>query len=206
MDAEDILGGLIRGALQSRGGRKGYRRTQGNLGSLINAKNILAAAGLAWGIYEAHQQQKAAGVSPSSTQPVAPVPPTMPPPSATEGGLSPTVLRLVRLTVSAARADGDLSLEERGAILEKARQVGAEAAVAQELTAPRPLAEIVAGVSDPELKAQLYTLAFAIVRADESVSGAERIYLAQLAHQLGLDAAAVASLESKAGAAIDASA
>jgi hypothetical protein len=62
MDAEDILGGLIRGALQSRGGRKGYRRTQGNLGSLINAKNILAAAGLAWGIYEAHQQQKAAGV------------------------------------------------------------------------------------------------------------------------------------------------
>jgi uncharacterized membrane protein YebE (DUF533 family) len=116
------------------------------------------------------------------------------------------VLRLVRLTVSAARADGELSLEERGAILEKAREVGAEAAVAQELTAPRPLAEIVAGVSDPELKAQLYTLAFAIVRADESVSGAERIYLAQLAHQLGLDAAAVASLESKAGAAIDASA
>jgi uncharacterized membrane protein YebE (DUF533 family) len=206
MDAEDILGGLIRGALQSRGGRKGYRRTQGNLGSLINAKNILAAAGLAWGIYEAHQQQKAAGVSPSATQPVAPMPPTMPPTSPAAGGLSPAVLRLVRLTVSAARADGELSLEERGAILEKAREVGAEAAVAQELTAPRPLAEIVAGVSDPELKAQLYTLAFAIVRADESVSGAERIYLAQLAHQLGLDAAAVASLESKAGAAIDASA
>jgi uncharacterized membrane protein YebE (DUF533 family) len=206
MDAEDILGGLIRGALQSRGGRKGYRRTQGNLGSLINAKNILAAAGLAWGIYEAHQQQKGAGVSPSATQPVAPVPPTMPPASPAAGGLSPAVLRLVRLTVSAARADGELSLEERGAILEKAREVGAEAAVAQELTAPRPLAEIVAGVSDPELKAQLYTLAFAIVRADESVSGAERIYLAQLAHQLGLDAAAVASLESKAGAAIDASA
>jgi uncharacterized membrane protein YebE (DUF533 family) len=130
----------------------------------------------------------------------------MPPTSPAAGGLSPAVLRLVRLTVSAARADGELSLEERGAILEKAREVGAEAAVAQELTAPRPLAEIVAGVSDPELKAQLYTLAFAIVRADESVSGAERIYLAQLAHQLGLDAAAVASLESKAGAAIDASA
>ena len=206
MDAEDILGGLIRGALQSRGGRKGYRRTQGNLGSLINAKNILAAAGLAWGVYEAHQQQKGAGVSPSATQRVPPVPATMPPASPVVGGLSPTVLRLVRLTVSAARADGELSLEERGAILEKAREVGAEAAVAQELTAPRPLAEIVAGVSDPELKAQLYTLAFAIVRADESVSGAERIYLAQLAHQLGLDAAAVASLESKAGAAIDASA
>jgi uncharacterized membrane protein YebE (DUF533 family) len=84
--------------------------------------------------------------------------------------------------------------------------VGAEAAVAQELTSPRPLAEIVGGVTDPALKTQLYTLAFAIVRADESVTGAERIYLAQLAHQLGLDASTVAGLESQAGAAIDATA
>ncbi len=198
MDAEDILGGLVRGALQGRGGRKGYRRTESALGSLINAKNILAAAGLAWGIYEAHQQQKGA-VPPS-------VPPTIPPVPAEEGGLSPAVMRLVRLTVSAARADGELSLEERGAILEKAREVGAESVVAQELTAPRPLAEIVAGVSDPALRAQIYTLAFAIVRADGSVSGAERIYLAQLAHQLSLDTATVASLEGRAGGLIDASA
>jgi uncharacterized membrane protein YebE (DUF533 family) len=206
MDAEDILGGLIRGALQS--GNKRHRRTSSALGSLINAKNIIAAAGLAWGIYEAHQQQKGV-VSPSGTQPF---PPSAPPPplpteaSAGAAGLSPAVLRLVRLTVSAARADGELSLEERGAILEHARKVGAEAVVAQELTSPRPLAEIVGGVADPALKNQLYTLAFAIVRADETVTGAERIFLAQLAHQLGLDAAAVASLESEAGTAIDASA
>jgi uncharacterized membrane protein YebE (DUF533 family) len=207
MDAEDILGGLIHGALQS--GSKRHRRTSSALGSLINAKNIIAAAGLAWGIYEAHQAQK--GVT--STSGTQPSPPPIPPPLPTEasatagaGGLSPAVLRLVRLTVSAARADGELSLEERGAILEHAQKVGAEAVVAQELTSPRPLAEIVGGVTDPALKKQLYTLAFAIVRADENVTGAERIYLAQLAHQLGLDAAAVASLESEAGTAIDASA
>ena len=47
-------------------------------------------------------------------------------------------------------------------------------------------------------------LAFAIVRADEGVSGAERIYLAQLAHALGLDAAAAAALERETAAAIDA--
>ena len=41
----------------------------------------------------------------------------------------------------------------------------------------------------------LYTLAFAVARADETVSGAERIFLAQLAHQLGLEAVAVAELE-----------
>jgi uncharacterized membrane protein YebE (DUF533 family) len=204
MDAEDILGGLIRGALQSGGKR--HRRTSSALGSLINAKNVLAAAGLAWGIYEAHQQQRGVS-SPSGTQPFPPpVPPPAPEPEASTSGLSPAVLRLVRLTVSAARADGELSLEERGAILEHARKVGAEVAVAQELTSPRPLAEIVSGVTDPALKAQLYTLAFAIVRADETVTGAERIYLAQLAHQLGLDTATVASLESQAGSAIDASA
>jgi uncharacterized membrane protein YebE (DUF533 family) len=42
------------------------------------------------------------------------------------------------------------------------------------------------------------------VRADESVTGGERIYLAQLANRLGLDAAAVSRLESAAVARIDA--
>jgi uncharacterized membrane protein YebE (DUF533 family) len=41
------------------------------------------------------------------------------------------------------------------------------------------------------------------VRADESVSGAERIYLAQLAHQLSLDAATVTRLEQDAATKID---
>ena len=79
-----------------------------------------------------------------------------------------------------------------------------EALVQSELDAPRPLGELVAGVTDPELKDQLYTLAFVIVRADESVTGGERIYLAQLASRLGLDAAAVKRLETAAAARIDA--
>ena len=53
-------------------------------------------------------------------------------------------------------------------------------------------------MDDPQLKEQLYTLAFTIVRADEAVTGGERIYLAQLAHRLGLDAAAVTRLEAEA--------
>jgi uncharacterized membrane protein YebE (DUF533 family) len=61
----------------------------------------------------------------------------------------------------------------------------------------------VAGVSDPKLKEDLYVLAFAVVRADETVSGAERIYLAQLASQLGLDPATTARLEAQAAEAID---
>ena len=45
--------------------------------------------------------------------------------------------------------------------------------------------DIVSGVEDPAQRATLYGLAFAVVRADEQVGGAERIYLAQLAHLLG---------------------
>ena len=75
-------------------------------------------------------------------------------------------------------------------IIERAREAGLEAVVEAELAQTRPLSDIVRGVTDAAMKKDLYVLAFAIVRADETVSGAERIYLAQLAHQLGLDAAA----------------
>jgi uncharacterized membrane protein YebE (DUF533 family) len=202
LDAEDILNGLIQGALGASGKRsRGALRSLGGAGSLINARNLLAAAGVAWGLYEAMAQPTAP--SPLPGVPPLPVPPPRPASTPITGALPEPVVRLVRLTVSAARADGDLSLEERGVILEHARRSGAESIVAAELQSPRPLAEIVAGVTDPKLKEDLYTLAFALVRADESVTGAERIYLAQLAHQLGLDAGATARLESAAAAHID---
>ena len=121
----------------------------------------------------------------------------------TVDSLPEPVLRVVRLMVSAAGADGNLGPEEREAILAEARAVGAEDAVARELESPRPLADIVAGVGDTKLREDLYTLAFGIVRADETVTGAERIYLAQLAHQLGLEPDDVTRLEAKASSRID---
>jgi uncharacterized membrane protein YebE (DUF533 family) len=215
MDAEDILGGLMRGALGGR--RKSWRRASRAVrgSGLINAQTLLAAAGVAWGLYETWQSQQAQRVpagyapagAPPSSGPLAappPVPGTAAPAAAGPAGLPAPLLQLMRLMVSAARADGDLGPAERERILAEAREVGAEAFVVRELDAPRPLGEIVAGVTDPQLKEQLYTLAFTIVRADESVTGGERIYLAQLAHRLGLDAAAVARLEAEASARIDA--
>src|SRR5437899_3111813 len=75
--------------------------------------------------------------------------------------------------------------------------------IEQELQQRRPLAGIVAGVSNPAERATLYVLAFGIIRADEAVSGAERIYLAQLAHLLGLDPETVTRLEHEASTRID---
>ena len=86
-----------------------------------------------------------------------------------DSAVSPEVLRVLRLTLSAASADGVLSANERDAILAQARSVGAEAIVAPELEEPRLLAEIAGGVTDPRVREDLYTLAFSIVRADEQV-------------------------------------
>ena len=109
----------------------------------------------------------------------------------------------MRLMILAARADGEIGPAERERILDEAREVGAEAEVQRGLAAPRPIAEVVAGVEDPAFKEQLYALAFTIVRADEAVTGGERIYLAQLAHRLALDSQAVARLEAEVAARID---
>lgn len=137
------------------------------------------------------------------------VPPPLPgapaaPAPAPPADIPPAILRMVRLTVSAARADGTLGGDEREAILAQARTVGAEAFVLGELDRATPLSEIVAGVTDARESQALYTLAFSIVRADDSVTGPERIYLAQLAALLGLDAATTAQLEQETARRIDA--
>jgi uncharacterized membrane protein YebE (DUF533 family) len=210
LEAEDILNGIVRGALGGR--RKSWNRAgRAVRGSgLINANTLLAAAGVAWGLFETWQGQQAAAAGRPSLPAAAP-PATAPPPlpsrplapAPDEDGLPAPVARLLRLMISAARADGELGPAERERILAEAREVGAEALVQKELDLPRSLGELVDGVTDPELRDQLYTLAFVIVRADESVTGGERIYLAQLANRLGLDAAGVSRLESVATARID---
>jgi uncharacterized membrane protein YebE (DUF533 family) len=196
---EDLIGALLRGAVGGREKRSrgAARFLTGGRGSLINAGTLLTAAGLAWGAYEAATRKDEAVAAPAGAPPPPPLPPS---------GLPPDVLRLVRLAIAAARADGRLTDQEHASIVAQARSVGAEAIVDREIQSPRPLAEIVAGVGDSNTRDQLYVLAFAVVRADEGVSGGERIFLAQLAHALGLDPATTARLETEAARGIDAAA
>jgi uncharacterized membrane protein YebE (DUF533 family) len=217
MTPERMLGALIEGALGGRRKRSrgALRYLTGGGGSIINAGTLLTAAGLAWGAYEAATRKGASPTPGTAPGPVPPPPlPTgpMPPPpplpplpgAAALPELPADLLRAMRLAISAARVDGTLSPEEREIITAKAREVGAERVVESEISSKRPLAEIVKGVNDPAQRAELYAMAFAIVRADEAVSGAERIYLAQLAHHLGLDPAATARIEAEVAAKIDA--
>jgi uncharacterized membrane protein YebE (DUF533 family) len=204
VDTRDILSVFLKGAIGSRGrkrARKAARFLGGHKG-FLSASTILGAAGVAWGIYETLKGDTTASAGTGAAGGTfAPAPPAPPPPiSAAEA----EVLRVVRLAVSAARADGTLLPAERALILSHARDAGIESVVELELSSPRPLSEIVAGVADTQRKRDLYVLAYTIVRADETVSGAERVYLAQLAHQLGLDPATIATLEADTASTIDA--
>jgi uncharacterized membrane protein YebE (DUF533 family) len=205
-DADDLVRGVLTGVMGGRRkrSRKALRYLTGRGGGMLsNPQTLLTVAGVAWGIFETLQGQNTAGASSPAPSPAAATaaPPLPSIPGAPE--VPPDAVRMIRLAVAAASADGTLSDDDRARVVEQARGAGAEHLVEHELQNRRPVAEIVAGVSDPAQRATLYVLAFGIIRADESVSGAERIFLAQLANQLGLDPATVSKLESDAAARID---
>lgn len=152
-----------------------------------------------------------ANAAPATDVVPPPLPQTGAAPAATAAGgatsttaTSPDALRIVRLAISAAHADGSMNDRERAAVAKQAIDAGVGDIVERELQSPRPLAEILTGVADEATAATLYVLAFTILRADEQVTGAERIYLAQLANLLHLDAATVVALEKDTGERIDA--
>jgi uncharacterized membrane protein YebE (DUF533 family) len=228
LDVERLLGSVISGALggKKKKHRGVARYLTGGKSSFLNASTLLALGGLAWGVYETMTQQGSsgpgAGPAPGPTPGAPPRPvasgPVVPPPLPQAGAVvvppplpvtgasppvarvevSPDVLRVIRLTLSAARADGTLTPHEREAILSQARGVGAEALIAAELDAPKPLEEMLGTAPGGRTAEDLYTLAFSIVRADEEVLPAERDYLSRLAAALGIAADTATRLEQQA--------
>jgi uncharacterized membrane protein YebE (DUF533 family) len=184
---------------------------KGNDGTQWGGGNAPAGGGGQWGGTGGAAGQWTGGTAMSQGgQPGAPPSAVPLPPlpdlggGAAPAGIDDEALRMVRLAVSAANADGAMNEQERAAVLQQAQAAGVGEVVGLELQQRRPLAEIVAGVSDPSQRATLYVLAFTVLRADEQLTGAERIYLAQLAHLLGLDPATVQRLEQDTGERIDA--
>lgn len=205
-----VLGGRrkrSRGAMRYLGNsRSPFGGTLGSIGGslLSNPNLLLTAAGVAWGIFETLEQGNTPAASPVSNATQTPPLPPLPVVGNPSAPMSDQALQVVRLAISAAYADGSVSDQERAAILDQARIAGVDRIVEQELAQPRPLAEIVAGVNDDTYRGTLYVLAFGILRGDEQPTGAERIYLAKLAHLLGLDPGTVQQLERNAAKRIDA--
>ena len=148
LNGEQLLEVFLRGVL-GRSGRKRSRkavRFLGGQGGFLTASTVMAAVGVAWGLYDSLK-------NPAAAEPAAAgAPPLLMPPE---------VARIVRLAASAAGADGTVADGERALILEHARQAGVESLVDEELRARRPLAEIVAGVAGDAERRDLYVLALA---------------------------------------------
>ena len=201
INPEFLVNGVLRGVLGGRPkkSKKALRYLTGRGGGggwMSNPNTLLTAAGVVWGIFETMNQ-------PVSQTPQTPPSPALPPLPDALPGVPTDALRIVRLAISAANADGVMHEAERAAVVAQAAASGASDLIAAELVQRRPLAEIVAGVADPAQRAVLYVLAFTVLRADEQISGSERIYLAQLANLLGLSPQDVQRLEQGASERID---
>lgn len=220
MNMDHLVADVLRGVLGGRRkkSKKALRFLGGNVSRGVassvmrNPQTLLGIAGVAWGIFETLQNQNRPGGAVPPSPGGTPMPAAGPLPASGPATMPPVPplpidderLRIVRLAVSAANADGAMNEKERVAVTQQVTAAGAAALLERELASPRPLPEIVAGVSDQADKATLYVLAFTVLRADEQISGAERIYLAQLANLLGLEPALVQALENDTGQRIDA--
>ena len=167
---------------------------------------LLTAAGMAWGIFETMQQSRAQGsTGPGVPQVRVPVRSERsagrsqrcrPCRQGARSAVSPEALRIVRLAISAAYADGSVSdagaggdpgSREDGRRRRDRRGRDCSSRVRLPRSSP---------ASATRHSARRCTCwPSAIVRGDEQPTGAERIYLAQLANLLGLDAATVQQLE-----------
>jgi uncharacterized membrane protein YebE (DUF533 family) len=214
-DITRLLTSVASDAIGLRGKRG--RRTMGFLGgrrrSFLGPSSLIGIAGLAVGAYQIFKDKS--GSAPSAPRRVEPGTTVIDAPPSTLGAARPAEsgdrarsdpsraalaleelpLRAVRLMIAAARCDGTLGEEELGRLLSHARDAGLEAQMRSEWQAPRPLSEICAGIESPEHKRELYVLAYSVLRADDEVSGAERIFLAQLAARLALTPEIAASIE-----------
>ena len=168
----DILSIVLRGAMGRSGRKRAKRATRfitGN-GGFLTASTVLAAAGVAWGIYDSVKGQNVPEVPGGPQVPGVPgvlgatAPAAfggvMPPIPVLPAALPNPVLQMIRLAVSASRADGELTGQEREVILGRAKEAGLDAVIEAELTTVRPLAEIVRGIADPAARKEFYTLAF----------------------------------------------
>jgi uncharacterized membrane protein YebE (DUF533 family) len=207
MDLLSSLVGDVLGVRKKRH-RGAMRFLTGGRHPFLKTSLLLGGAGLAWHLLREAQSRSAGPVSTTSVE--RGLDPSPRSTTTVVGGNVParadpreSALAVIRLLVAAARVDGELSEEELAHLAAHARQVGLEERMRAEWQAPRPLAEIVVAFQDEAARRDAYTFAYACLRADEDVNGAEAVFLAQLAHQLRLDPETTARLEHEAAERID---
>ena len=153
MNMDHLVNDVLRGVLGGRRkkSKKALRFLGGGLprgvaGSVMrNPQTLLGIAGVAWGIIETLQNQNRAPMPAAGAPGVPPMPvaaPSLPPLP-----IDDERLRIVRLAVSAANADGAMNEKERAAVIQQVTAAGAAELLERELSSPRPLGEKAARLS-----------------------------------------------------------
>lgn len=195
VDLQKLLAGMAQQAMTGalKPSRRKGARSQNPLAG-TQGKVIMGLLGLAVAAFEHYQT----GTSAGGAKPPPPPPgggspgrigvlPSMPPPPAPT--IDPHQLRLLRVMVAAAHADGVLDPAERAAIVAEleSRELSADERtfIAQELSNPRRVQEIVQGISDIQEKERLLAAACIAIVAD---TDSEQRFLDQLGEALGITA------------------
>ena len=222
-NAEKLLGKIISETLGGSGSGKGRG---GLMDSLASGTGLMTAIGLGVGAYEILKEQKGKAVppppAPGSVPPGVSAPPPLPPstggrktqppppPPTSTGGVSDgnmvnresedVALRMIRVMIAAAHADGVLDANEEKAILDRLR--GAEFTdeekmfLLDELHKPKSVAELTAGIDDPSSAKALYMIGVAAIEVDTE---AEQAWLDDLGSHLGLSSEIRKFIEEQSG-------
>lgn len=176
-----IAGGLL-GILLSGNARRA-------LGTGVKVGGAALIGGLAYKAYEDWKKGRAAADDASSPDEAPPLP---------DDTMSE---RLLQAMIAAAKADGQITAEERAKIADALPQLGlgdeAQAMISAELDAPLDVAVIAGLATNPQQAAEIYAASLLAINPD---GPAEKGYLAMLAARLKLDAELVDHLHSRARA------
>ena len=188
--AGGLAGGTLAGLLSGKRGKKARKLA----GSAMKLGGVALVGGLAYKAWQSYQQGQ---------QPEAPTA-IEPPPSGSaflpalgdpQGNTALSVL-LARAMIAAAKADGQIDVQETQTILGQINGLALpsedKAFLFEEYGRPLDIAGLAATVSTPEQAAEVYTASTLMV---DPPSPPERIYLDALASALGLDAALAGQIE-----------
>lgn len=185
-----IAGGLL-GILLS----KNARRMVGTGAKVGGAALIGGLAYKAWQDWQAGKAAGAAGPADDLPEPDAAF---LPQDAAAADDLSH---RLLQAMIAAAKADGQVTAEERARIADALPQLGlgaeARAIVAAELDTPLDIGAVAALATSKEQAAEIYAASLLAIDPD---GAAEKGYLAMLSARLGLDPGLVEHLNARARA------
>ncbi len=198
-----LVGGAAGGAL---GLLLGSKRGRGIGGKALKYGSVAALGALAWKLYQDHQaqqQQQQGRPAPASGAGGAYVPPPAMPASSFEALPAPQMEQhaqaMLKAMIAAAKSDGHLDARERELLQGEMSRLNADAETRAwfeaELAKPVEPADVAAGVSSPQMAAEVYLASLIVV--DETTT-MERAYLDELARRLNLAPGLKADLEARA--------